>query len=124
MTPQIPQPIQQTRNRFEQALLIQAGASNGRGVARALVKAYDEAATETGSTFDSNHDPAVQMILHQLCHLGGIPTCEASRRNGGFDWRAAYRECMERCQSYKTLVLLDEIDQACLFVCDAPHYDM
>ena len=116
----LPPPIQRTRNRFEEALFVQAGASNGRGVARALVKAYDEAATETGSTFDSNHDPAVQMILHQLCHLGGIFTEDSSR----FVYNAAYRECVDRCQSYRTLVLTGDIDRACIFVCDEPHYNV
>lgn len=121
----IPPPIQRTRNRFEEALFVQAGASNGLGVSLALNRAYREAATETGSTREANRDPAVQMILHQLCHLAEIPISETSVRiRRGFRWRSAYRECVDRCQSYHTLVLLKEIDQACLFVCDTPHYNV
>lgn len=115
-----PQPIQRTRNRFDDALFVQAGACNGQAVARALVKAYDEAKADTRSTGDANLDPAVQMILHQLCHLGGIITEDSSR----FVYEAAYRECVDRCQSYRTLVLTGDIDTACIFVCDTPHYDV
>ena len=46
------------------------GASNPRGVARALVTAID-AATESGSA--GADDPAVHLILDHLCSLCGLP---------------------------------------------------
>lgn len=48
------------------------GASNPRAVARALVRAIDEA-TEEGNGSAGAKDPAVQMILDHLCHLCGLP---------------------------------------------------
>lgn len=48
------------------------GASNPRGVARALVQAIDEA-TEDGGGSDAAKDPAVQMIMDHLCFLVGLP---------------------------------------------------
>jgi len=46
------------------------GACNPRGVARALVRAIDDA-TENGSA--GAKDPAVQMIMDHLCFLCGLP---------------------------------------------------
>lgn len=48
------------------------GASNPRGVARALVQAIDEAVEEGGGS-DAAKDPAVQMIMDHLCFLVGLP---------------------------------------------------
>lgn len=61
------------RNRFKDAHEIwNVGASNPRGVARALVSAIDEACEE-GNGSASAKDPAVQMILDHLCYLCGMP---------------------------------------------------
>jgi len=48
------------------------GACNPRGVARTLVEAVDEAVIEGGGSAAAA-DPAVQMILDQLCFLCGLP---------------------------------------------------
>ena len=48
------------------------GASNPRGVARALVEAIDEACTD-GCGSEAANDPAVWVILDQLCFLCGLP---------------------------------------------------
>jgi len=119
----IPKPIFRTPNRFENALMIQSGACNGAAIAGSLHQAYREAREEYRDTDRTNRDPAVQMILHQLCHLGRISTDDYSHPSG-FRYDRAYRECVDRCQSYRTLVLLGEADRACIFVCDSPHYDV
>lgn len=60
-------------NRFNNAYEIwHNGASNPRGVARALVEAIDEAVAENGGSAGAS-DPAVQMIMDQLSFLVGLP---------------------------------------------------
>ena len=54
------------RNRYTNALLIQEGACNIRGIARSLVEAAD-AAGEEG--IQPSEDPAVRLIIHQLAFL-------------------------------------------------------
>ena len=59
--------------RFKNADAIwNGGACNPRGVARTLVEAVDEAVIEGGGSAAAA-DPAVQMILDQLCFLCGLP---------------------------------------------------
>lgn len=62
-----------TRN--EAARLVQAGASNPRAVAQALVNAIDECRAEGGNERD---DHAVFLILHQLAFIltGHDVACE------------------------------------------------
>jgi hypothetical protein len=55
--------------RHDDALFIQAGACNPSGVARALVKAIDEARAEGTEV---RADPAVRLICHQLAFLLNI----------------------------------------------------
>lgn len=50
-------------NRFREALSIQEGACNVRGIARALVQAADAAEGP------ASQDAAVRLIVHQLYHL-------------------------------------------------------
>lgn len=65
-------------NRFQDALDIQQGACNPRGVSLALNRAINEAC-DTGGHSKAN-DPAVRLILHQLVfiitgadlHLDGV----------------------------------------------------
>lgn len=72
------------RNRFDNAYEIwHNGASNPRGVARSLVEAIDEA-VEEGRGSAAAADPAVQMILDQLCWLCGLP--QPCMVNGGYIW--------------------------------------
>jgi len=52
------------------ALQINEGACNGRGVSKALAKAYD---AWEGDTDESNRSAPVRLILYQLCHLAKIP---------------------------------------------------
>jgi hypothetical protein len=114
----LPAPIIQRRNRFEQALFAQGGAVNGLAVSKALNEAYWEARNETRSTTHSNQDPAVQLILHQLCHLAAIPT--DSDNGPWWDWDRAMEECKARCQSWRLLCLLGYENDVRLFVCDYP----
>ena len=61
------------KNRFKDAHEIwNVGASNPRGVARALVDAIDQAVEEHNGSAGAK-DPAVQMILDHLCFLCGLP---------------------------------------------------
>jgi hypothetical protein len=56
-------------NRFEDALLIQQGASNPSGVARTLVHAINACHQENAR---ARVDAAVRLIVHQLAHLCGV----------------------------------------------------
>jgi hypothetical protein len=82
-------------NRFEEALWIQAGAVNGQAISNALHAAYREARADTQSTTEMNRCPAVQLILHQLCHLAAIPTDSENGR--WWAWDRATKACIERC---------------------------
>ncbi len=62
------------RNRFRNADLIQMGACNPSGVARALVEAIDQAREER---IDPREDAAVRMICHQLAFLLGVGEIDA-----------------------------------------------
>jgi hypothetical protein len=108
-----------TRNRFDDALFIQAGAVNGLAISKALHRAYEAARSESRNTKTTNQDPAVQLILHQLCHLAAIPTKDKDYVNGEWwSWDRATMECIELCQSWHTLVTLKLQDDVRLFVCD------
>ena len=74
-------------SRWLDALYIQ-GACNPRGIARALVKATDEVATE-GDTNAVRADPAVRLMVHQLAYLAGM-------ENYSWGWDEAVRVCRER----------------------------
>lgn len=82
--------------RHNDALYIQAGASNGSGIARALVSAYDEVRKDPDYTGTDmmNRDAAVQLILHQLCHLARIGVDD--NIEGGFNYDRAYQECVDK----------------------------
>jgi hypothetical protein len=58
------------RNR--DAIAIQQGACNPSGVARALVRAIDEAREENPDTDSIRRDPACRLICHQLAYLMGV----------------------------------------------------
>jgi hypothetical protein len=106
------------RSRFEEALWIQAGAVNGLAISKALHRAYQQARAERRDTTSTNCDPAVQLILHQLAHLARIPTDSENGR--WWDYGRATLACVERCNSWRTLVTLGLQDDAQLFVCDYP----
>jgi hypothetical protein len=87
-------------DRFSDAVSIQQGASNPRGVARSLVKALDDAANEGKS---QRTDPAARMIVHQLCHLLGIMVHDIQSfrsdavehyQGGGFIYEVDYHKCL------------------------------
>jgi cytochrome c5 len=62
------------RNRFWAADNIwNGGACNPRGIARALVEAFDQAAEEGGGTDAACNDAAARMILDHLCFLCHLP---------------------------------------------------
>jgi hypothetical protein len=71
--------------RFKDALEIQSGACNPSGIARALVRACDEART-TGGT--PSNDPAIKLILHQMAFICGLPTAETL-----LDWQTWTKTC-------------------------------
>jgi hypothetical protein len=83
------------KNRFDDALFAQTGACNGRAVSHALVAAYAAAHTESRDTATSNNDPAVRLLLHQLCHLAGIPTMDSGNPDG-FDYARDTALCEAR----------------------------
>ena len=97
------------RNRFTNALVIQGGACNGRAVAKALVQAYEEAAAENSGTDATNADTAVQLILHQLCHLARMNVDDGARHPDNpaiFHYERAEQACIERCDDPATLEML------------------
>lgn len=75
-------------NRFRDALTIQMGACNPSGIARALVRACDEARS-TGAT--PTNDPAIKLILHQMAFICGLPTAEEL-----LDWQTWTKACEEK----------------------------
>ena len=80
------------RNRFYNADAIwNGGASNPRGVARALVAAIDEA-VEDGGGSNAAKDAAVQMILDHLCFLCGLPQPSLDASMTSERWAAIEKE--------------------------------
>jgi hypothetical protein len=71
------------------------GASNPRGVVRALVAAIDEAVEEGGGS-NAAKDPAVQMILDHLCFLCGLPQPSLDSSMTHERWTAIEKEVEER----------------------------
>lgn len=81
--------------RFQTAHAIwHGGASNPRAVARELVKAIDEACEEGDSSAAAN-DPAVHMIMDQLCWLVGLPMISSSVSDWGLTMKAVEEKCDE-----------------------------
>lgn len=93
--------------RHEDALYIQAGASNPRGVARTLVEALDAVAAEGGNTRD---DAACQLIAHQLAHLMGCGSIDINGSTVRYTnamaecARAASPQVVESCRAQSYLV--------------------
>jgi len=54
----------------EEALAINEGACNGRGISKSLAAIYD--AFQDEGTSGYNGASPVRLILHQLCHLAGM----------------------------------------------------
>ena len=79
-----------TYNRFHDAVMIQEGACNVRGIARALVKAAD-AAQEDG--VQPGKDIAVRLIVAQLAWLCGV---DGIGGVNGIEYSDAIRQCKER----------------------------
>ncbi len=81
-------------NRFKDADAIWwGGASNPKAVARALVKAIDDAVEENGGS-DGANDPAVHMIIDHLCFLVGLP--QPSLRVDTPDWQLVLESVEEK----------------------------
>lgn len=83
-----------TRNRFDNALFINhGGACNPSGIAHAIVDACKEMRDEPNyvGTDAMRRDPAVSLMLHQLCHLYGMSVDGATL--GGFNWDACFKAC-------------------------------
>jgi hypothetical protein len=74
------------RNRWEDALAIQEGACNVRGIARSLVEAADSAAADGVNPGDC---PAVALIVHQLAHLAGWSVSNLE------EWEARMQACRD-----------------------------
>jgi hypothetical protein len=108
------------RNRFEQALFVQAGACNGGAIAKSLVNAYEEARVDNqGGTDGTNADPAVQLILHQLCHLARMNVDDGLRYRDNpniFSYERAEQACIERCGNPATLETLGLTRRAALTI--------
>jgi len=79
-----------TRNK--DAIAIQQGACNPSGVARALVRAIDEAREENPDTDAVRADPACRLICHQLAFLMGVGRIDS----GEDDYSALIRACEEK----------------------------
>ena len=75
--------------RNKDAIAIQQGACNPSGVARALVRAIDEAREENPDTDAVRADPACRLICHQLAFLMGVGRID----NGADDYSALIRAC-------------------------------
>ena len=79
-------------NRNRDAIAVQQGACNPSGVARALVRAIDEAREENPDTDAVRADPACRLICHQLAFLMGVGRID----NGMDDYGALIRACEEK----------------------------
>lgn len=83
------------RNRFWNADNIwNGGASNPRGVARALVEAVDDACAEKGGSDGAQNDAACVMIADHLCFLLGMP--QPSLRMDPIMWETIEKEVARR----------------------------
>lgn len=84
--------------RHRDAIAIQAGACNIRGIARSLVAAADAAAEANQKDWQSNptqeEDPAVRLIVHQLAFL-----CKVDEINHELE---TYDELIEECRSHES----------------------
>jgi hypothetical protein len=78
-------------NRNRDAIAVQQGACNPSGVARALVRAIDEAREENPDTDAVRADPACRLLCHQLAFLMGVWRID----NGMDDYGALIRACEE-----------------------------
>jgi len=76
-------------NRHREALEIQEGACNVRAIARALVKAADEAGNEGGP--NPREDAAVRLIAHQIAFL-----CNVAEIDNGF---LVYSKLEDECRA-------------------------
>jgi hypothetical protein len=83
------------RNRFWSAHMIQQGACNPSGVARALVEAIDQARAECPDTDSVRADPAVRQIAHQLAFLLNL----AEYDHDMDAWRRDYEICDQRAKA-------------------------
>jgi hypothetical protein len=93
------------RNRFDDALEIQLGAGNIIAIGATLITAARECQDER---HDWRGDPALQMIVHQLCHLVGVQTVDYPRNSyGGFNYAEADAACCRKA-SFPTLLYLAE----------------
>ena len=83
--------------RHDDALYAQAGACNFAAVVKTgLLEAAQAVRAEGGRP---GKDPAVRMIMHQLCHLAGIEVRdtvrEAHHYPEAFDWDRDYQVCID-----------------------------
>jgi hypothetical protein len=62
------------RNRYRDALMIQEGACNPSGIAHSIVDACREMREHpaTSDTDRISHDPAIQLMVHQLAYICGL----------------------------------------------------
>jgi hypothetical protein len=82
-----------SRNRYDNALFINCGgACNPSGIAHSIVDACKEMRDEPdyAGTDEMRRDPALRLMIHQLCHLMGIITSDCE---GGFVWQTAVDAC-------------------------------
>lgn len=77
------------KNRFEDALAIQMGASNVSGITRTLVKAIDSAREDQ---VQAENDVACRLIAHQLAFLFAVDDV-----NENYEYLT--EECNERALS-------------------------
>lgn len=59
-------------NRFNDAILVQAGACNPHGITRSLLRALDACRDEGLDTNAVCADPAIRLIAHQLAFILGV----------------------------------------------------
>lgn len=84
--------------RHYDAVMIQQGACNPSGILHSMLDACKEIYEEQGqgySTDDLCHDPALQLMCHQLAHVLFM-YCEFRPDSGGSsynEWDRAYEEC-------------------------------
>lgn len=93
-------------SRFQDAYDIQQGACNPSGIARALVKACDEARDEiTASGVGRiSDDPAVRLIVHQLAYICKVGDCYADAYFAE-GWKKDYDFVFKKCEEEKAAKL-------------------
>lgn len=84
--------------RHDDALFIQDGACNPLAIANTMLAAMHEVRAEGGGSEAMARDPAVRLMLHQLCHLARLHTVDWNTNTECFDYTRETDACQTLAQ--------------------------